>query len=326
MIKPKPSWKKPDYIEWFNNNSIEVPDKNTLKELKEMSKQILDGLSKIEITEKELYNDVLEELSKKVKKDQSRKVCQNCHELGHYKSSVDCPLRKQIDLSLMKKIKAHVLGLDQDFESLAEELSISVNKCQDLYRQIPVDEFLEIEINRDIIGNLIKENSKICDYCHQLSIFTIESMKTWKDHELCDQCWWTHENEREELWNFINSLCNQCNICNKTKTSRGDRFHYDHINMFDKSDSVCNMVSRGDERDLIQSEINKCQLLCLSCHQLVTRIERIYPFTRIKTDLTRKKNLEQISEEDHQKECAKYNEMYKNKMEKIYSILKDLRS
>ena len=37
-----------------------------------------------------------------------------------------------------------------------------------------------------------------------------------------------------------------CYICNKRQRTKGERFHYDHLNMFDKSESVCSMVDRGD--------------------------------------------------------------------------------
>jgi len=48
-----------------------------------------------------------------------------------------------------------------------------------------------------------------------------------------------------------------------------NRFHYDHIDMFDKTDSICKMIKDGTDMTAIYEEINKCQLLCISCHIVV---------------------------------------------------------
>lgn len=83
------------------------------------------------------------------------------------------------------------------------------------------------------------------------------------------------------------------------------------------------MVDRGVNMKDIFSEIDKCQILCLPCHHIVTSIEqKKIGFTRIKTSLTRKYNNGDISEEKYNEEKKKYQGMYEVKMKSIYEELK----
>ena len=91
--------------------------------------------------------------------------------------------------------------------------------------------------------------------------------------------------------------------------------------MFDKNDSICCMVDRGDDMKDIFSEIDKCQILCLACHHIVTSIEQKSGFTRIKSSLTRKYNNEEITEEQYSGEKKKYQGIYEFKMKSIYEEL-----
>jgi hypothetical protein len=72
----------------------------------------------------------------------------------------------------------------------------------------------------------------------------------------------------EELYN------NPCSFCG----AKYKIMHFDHINMFEKSDCVSSMVYRGCSKEDIMAEINKCQLLCVPCHEKVTYMERKYGF------------------------------------------------
>tara|TARA_B110000285_G_C15061140_1_gene582452 strand:+ start:68 stop:373 length:306 start_codon:yes stop_codon:yes gene_type:complete len=94
--------------------------------------------------------------------------------------------------------------------------------------------------------------------------------------------------------------------------------------MFDKNDSVCCMVDRGDDLNDIFSEIDKCQILCVPCHHIVTDIEHKIGFTRIKSNLTKDFNNEKISIEKYSIEKIKYQEIYEIKMKSIYEQLKDI--
>ena len=76
------------------------------------------------------------------------------------------------------------------------------------------------------------------------------------------------------------------------------------------------MVNEGISIEEIYNEIDKCQILCLSCHHIVTNIENKLGFTRIKQLLTRKIN--QLSEEEYEAQRNHYQTIYEEKMKSIY--------
>ena len=65
---------------------------------------------------------------------------------------------------------------------------------------------------------------------------------------------------------------NPCSFCG----ANDRRMHFDHINMFEKRDSISTMIYTGCSKEEIIAEINKCQLLCIHCHNKVTFMERKY--------------------------------------------------
>ena len=79
-----------------------------------------------------------------------------------------------------------------------------------------------------------------------------------------------------------------CVICSKIQKKGCDSFHYDHLNMFDKHKSVCDMVAQGENIGEIYKELDKCQSMCVQCHHIVTNIERELEFTTVKSNLTRR--------------------------------------
>ena len=82
------------------------------------------------------------------------------------------------------------------------------------------------------------------------------------------------------------------------------------------------MVNEGLNIEEIYSEIDKCQILCLSCHHIVTDIEHRLGFTRIKQTLTRNLNQCEITEEEYNKQTLYYQNIYEEKMRNIYEELK----
>ena len=56
--------------------------------------------------------------------------------------------------------------------------------------------------------------------------------------------------------------------------------------MFDKGDTIYNMVTTGVSIEDIYKEIDKCQLLCFECHGIVTALERETKFIKTKTKYT----------------------------------------
>jgi len=259
------------------------------------------------ITENKL-SDVMTELIIKVPKDKQRKVCKNCNELGHNTTSIDCKLIIDKNNKLKQKIKTYILSQncleDKNIEDYCLELSILLditpNLCKSLYNEIPLNELLNRQMNINMYLNNINQLSKKCNECNK-NIVSIQTNthRIWKENDICDTCWSKYEDYRKLIWEKIKAYKTiQCEICCSIQTHTSERYHYDHLNMFNKGNSICSMVNEGVNIEDIYCEIDKCHILCLSCHHIVTDIEHKLGFTRIKQTLTRKLNQSEITEEE----------------------------
>ena len=264
-------------------------------------------------------------------KQKSRKYCKDCGGYGHSNMiQLACPIKIMNDNIMRNRIKRYILNIDclmdyqneELFEILSKTLRISVNTCKRLYSEIPIDELIDRMMD---IDKYIKNIKKTKCYECECDLQDITKNRVWKDNTLCDRCWFLHKEERDWLWErSIAYRKIECVICGKEKISDGERFHYDHINMFDKSDSICCMVDKGCSIAEIFLEIDKCQILCMPCHHTVTEIESRLCFTRIKTSLTKRFNSEEISEQEYINEKKKYEEIYEKKMIRIYEKLRNI--
>jgi len=235
--------------------------------------------------------NVLVEFLNKVPKDKKRKVCSKCHELGHGITSILCKINIDKNNKLKNKIKEHILSKDlltennfEELRELSKELNISFHLCQKLYYEIPWKEFIDRKINIDNYLDNLKKLEMNCFECNKI-ILNIESgiwkSYTWKGNKICDNCYSQYENEREILREkIILYKPIQCNFCKRIKEQKCERFHYDHLNMFEKDNSICSMICDGLPIEEIYREIDKCQILCLSCHYKVTNIEMMFGFQK----------------------------------------------
>lgn len=276
------------------------------------------------------YGTVMVELKNIVDIDKKRKVCKDCGLPGHNnKRQLVCHVKIKADKEKKNKIQNYIMDIDclednddsEMFERLATELGVTVNSCKSLYSEISP----EVWINRKMdINKYIDNLHKCCCMTCSNVILEFSKNRIWRDKIVCDYCWDSCRGERDIMWAEISEYKKlECCICNKIKTCVGDRFHYDHLNMFYKNDSICCMVDKGEKMEDIFSEIDKCQILCLPCHHIVTAIEQKCGFTRIKSTLTRKYNNEDISEEKYNEEKKKYQNIYELKMKSIYEELKN---
>lgn len=280
-----------------------------------------------------MFNSTMKQLLKTIPRDTHRKVCKGCHKIGHNMKDVSCKLNiKKHDL-LKNKIKNYMLSQDclsgktndEHFDDLSNMYGISVNMCKNLYMEISPIELTDRNSDIKLYVDEIKQNKSLkCYKCTKI-IYNIHvnTHRKWKDNELCDSCWSDYGEERELLWKHINDYRKiQCYICSSIKEKEGERYHYDHINMFDKGKSICSMVAEGNTIDEIYGEIDKCQILCLSCHHIVTDIENKLCFTRIKQQLTRKLNNSEITNGEYRHQKIKIGEIYVRKIYEIYNELK----
>lgn len=277
---------------------------------------------------------------------QNRKdpTCSHCLEIGHTKSSPRCPLKgkepaerpeKEINPCHWNKDqedKLKQLVIEQpiliDWEIISQIMNRSANTCESKYNSITTpEESIHINLNKlnsEVIHDIILNEAK---YCGECNIIFFDHGSEWKEETLCQKCYLQHKDEINDMWRRIKKN-NFCKICKKEEDN-GINMHYDHINMFDKANSVCKLVQNGSSYETIIDEISKCQILCKSCHALVTRFERIIKFQRAKGAFTREKNKigtdeETMSKEELDEINNKYIQLYNSTMEPIYKQLQEL--
>ena len=271
-------------------------------------------------------NSVLLEITK-LKKDKKRKHCRDCGEYGHYhKNQIKCPIREYEEVLLINKIKERILGTDclvsesndDILQKLSCELNISFNYCRGLYSKIPMGDLLHRTM--DIKSYLSGLEKVECDVCNA-TLYSIykNSIHTWKGGKVCDKCWYNYKGERDILWKKVRNYRKlECCVCKCDGEEDGVRINYDHLNMFEKRKSICTMVDEGEPIEEIYKEIDLCQIVCLTCHHIITDIENKKGFTRIKSSLTKQYNSGEITDTEYQEMKKRYEVIYQNVMLSIY--------
>jgi len=127
----------------------------------------------------------------------------------------------------------------------------------------------------------IKSLASKCPKCDLTVYYSIER------HNMCTDCWKAEKQGNvSELHEFLNEQYKKsCEFCGKKKVG-DDRFHFDHKNMFEKKNTVGFMIERGCSKEELVAEIEKCQLLCYSCHSIVTKMEWMHGFMQKKRKCT----------------------------------------
>jgi hypothetical protein len=182
-------------------------------------------------------------------------------------------------------------------------------------------------INLEMIETLMSTMSTTCCICSKKEY---TNPYVWKGLPYCQECYNEQfGKELQERWSLIHEYSiskgkASCNLCNKNAIFNNSimlGFHYDHLDMFDKSYSVCEIVRTGMVLEEAYGEIDKCQLLCISCHRLITQIEHQSGFIRLKRDMN--SNYKDEQDDSKRKEIVQeYSKIYSTWMEKIYSILR----
>jgi hypothetical protein len=276
--------------------------------------------------------NVLVELLNKTPKNKKRKVCSQCHELGHGIASVVCKVKIEENNKLKNKIKEYILSQDLLTEKTIDEychewniiLQIEPSLCKTLYNEISPIDLLDRPMNIESYLKNIEDTKIQCHECDKkLCCLQINTNRIWKGNTICDTCWCKYDDERNKIWEEIKKYKpTQCEICCSVQVHIGERYHYDHLNMFDKNKSICSMVNEGIDIEEIYKEIDKCQILCLRCHHIVTDIERKIGFTRVKQVLTRQLNQNEISVQEYYDKTITYQKLYEEKMLDIYKKIK----
>jgi len=264
---------------------LEIKGVNTLRK-EEMIEKINEYHSKLKLP------PFLQQLLQTTPTDTKRKVCRQCNELGHSATSIHCIMNAEQNKRNIEIIKNYFLAqeLDSDnrlhFDVLSKQMNITMDHCKLLYREIPRIEWTKRPF--DLRKHMESFPVTSCQECEkQVYMVQWNTVHTWKENKLCDTCYSKHAEDREQMWKQIDHYRKiECAICLSIKKYKEERYHFDHINMFDKEIGIYSMVSDGSSMEDIHKEIDKCQVLCISCHHMVTSIERKTGFMDLKRDYT----------------------------------------
>lgn len=177
--------------------------------------------------------------------------------------------------------------------------------------KVPEEKFTKIErkLTHDELQDIVTSLSSSCNDCSDVIFY---KPRNWASLKLCHMCHKKRFIEREkELLVYLTEKGHiSCNFCGKMRIDPHD-FHFDHINMFTKTGTIGPMLFNGKELGKITAEVDKCQLLCISCHYVVTHMEHYYGFIKAK-------NKRNVSTRKYKEE------IYDEYMGEVYSFLRAL--
>lgn len=276
-----------------------------------------------------LYILVLKELCTRVT---TNRYCNICNNYGHNTGcGTKCKPMTNETYYITEQIKQYIINqnhmlyeitIDKLLHKISDHLNISFYKCKKLYSTISISNIVKDKsINLSVYFENMKPNIQRCYECNKIIILIDDYHRIWNTNIVCDLCWLNHEDERNSNWDKIYTYTkNTCNICKSVKQST-ERYHFDHINMFNKSMMISTMVLNGMSMEDIYKELAKCQLLCLSCHHIITDIERKFGFNLLKSSLTTRMNKNTITQTEYNNELLMLHQLYAEKMYPIYTEL-----
>lgn len=219
--------------------------------------------------------------------------------------------------------------LDTDWNKLAEEFGYTESYLRMLYNDsVPAQDHVRLclaSLTNTVLQDILSTTGFQCASCHR-HVYSVPRL--WEDKSYCDECHTqTFRSLIAERWANIHDYASrthktECTICGKAamyNKEMGNRFHFDHLNMFEKTESICVMVQSGHPMPSIYKELDQCQILCTSCHRIVTEIERRGGFNRLKGRMTRDHKKEENGDEEKKEESKR---VYGDFMETIYSYLR----
>ena len=121
--------------------------------------------------------------------------------------------------------------------------------------------------------------------CEDCKLEVAGAYKMIYGRRLCGLCRAFHDNTLSlKAYEYImNVMITPCRFCGRVDVQK----NFDHVNMFEKTGTVGQMIRYGRPEDEILKEIEKCQILCVYCHIIVTAYERRYGFMEKKIALRR---------------------------------------
>jgi hypothetical protein len=225
---------------------------------------------------------------------------------------INMTLHDLLDVAKKYQINIYTFKSEQDLRNKIISKYITIcNENKKLLNQI--NEFFT-EIPKVKCFDCQQEFREICT----------NTLKSWKGNKVCDHCHSSHNDEMNKMWDLVKQYKpHKCIFCGLTQNNIADRFHYDHLNMFDKAGSVCDMIKNGDDIELIYAELDKCQSVCINCHHKITFIEQKLGFTKAKITLT--KMIIKGSGLEYHEEKEKLHNRYEKEMKIVYDNFKNIK-
>jgi len=267
-------------------------------------------------------------------------TCSHCLEVGHTKASQECPLKGMPPADrIPTKPSSHwteeqekqLVGavatctLPTDWTRIAEDLNRKELACRNRYHGL-VKPLEEVRIRGRLlvsspafIQSIADGLRNKCDKCPRVFY---DGGHKWQGKVECDECYRLHCAERRVLWKGIENAYHSCTWCGRER-SKGVCLQLDHLNMFEKGDSVCTMIDRGETLEKIIAEAEQCQVLCASCHSVVTSVERQLGMHRAKGALTRSAAGVEPDMLSIGEDYAKLVDVYAMQMNLLYPIIRE---
>jgi hypothetical protein len=111
----------------------------------------------------------------------------------------------------------------------------------------------------------LKKCEVVCIKCHRLR--THRRFHPSSNHDIKKR-----KQERRYMVNQLKLAVGECMICHQTVSATTTfLFDWDHLDSSTKIESISEMCNTLQSMDKICQEIQKCRLLCCSCHRLHTR-------------------------------------------------------
>jgi hypothetical protein len=210
------------------------------------------------------------------------------------------------------------------FENISRNSGVQVNVLEELYSLLHCVKATKRCFDVGKYFENIYQHVQECYECKE-QIYDIykSTTYTWKGHVTCDRCWSKYKEEIRETWLKVKEYSPQCCfICLKDNIMDHNRYHYDHKNMFEKSNNIFTMVNEGRDITEIYEELDKCQSLCLQCHHIVTDIETKLGFILVKINLSKRLTVGLLTTDEYNAEVELYKKIYSKKMNPIYIQLR----
>ena len=170
---------------------------------------------------------------------------------------------------------------------------------------------------REDIEAFLKKAQRTCDWCGTVHAMAKTSFREWRGETLCLDCFRPCTATVNATWKRVHQMFidgaregdeGRCHRCIKRVLSKDGEtlahFQYDHVNFWDKTESLCVMIGRGDAWPLIEQEAKKCVLLCGQCHSYVTAAEQVCGFIDLKRALNRANKQSEKKKSSNDDECS----------------------